>query len=102
MLQQEQAALYRRWNPKTLDEICGNALAVETCRGLIQDTPPSKRPGFYLITGETGTGKSTLVHILAKGFGCDDWDFLVTTLYERIDRILWRLHRVENAYGLLR
>lgn len=68
----EQAALYRRWNPTSLDEICGNALAVSKCRTLIEKTPPSKRPGFYLVTGGTGTGKSTLIHILLNGFGCGD------------------------------
>lgn len=63
-------ALYRRWNPTSLNDICGNALAVSKCRTQII-TPPSKRPGFYLITGETGTGKSTITHILANAFGCD-------------------------------
>jgi len=68
----EQASLYRRWNPSSLDEICGNGIAVAKCRTLIEETTPSKRPGFYLFTGLTGTGKSTLAHILFRGFGCDD------------------------------
>ncbi|OQA09460.1 MAG: DNA polymerase III subunits gamma and tau [bacterium ADurb.Bin374] len=68
----EQASLYRRWNPTNLDEICGNAIAVAKCRTLIENTIPSKRPGFILITGEPGTGKSTLAHILLKEFGCGD------------------------------
>lgn len=72
MAENEQAALYRRWNPESLDDICGNDLAVAKCRTLMEETPPSKRPGFYLVTGETGTGKSTLAHILMKGFGCED------------------------------
>ena len=69
MAHNEQASLYRRWNPKRLDEICGNKLAVSKCRTLINETP-SKRPGFYLVTGDTGTGKSTLIHILLNAFGC--------------------------------
>ena len=66
----EQAALYRKWNPTSLDDICGNVASVEKCKKLM-NSPPSERPGFYLLSGATGTGKSTLVHILAKGFGCD-------------------------------
>ena len=68
----EQASLYRRWNPTSLDEMCGNGIAVAKCRTLIEDTNPSKRPGFYLFTGGTGTGKSTLVHILFQAYGCGD------------------------------
>ena len=72
MAEKEQAALYRRWNPTSLDDVCGNRIAVTKCRTLINDTPPSKRPGFYLFTGGTGSGKSTLVHILFEAFGCGD------------------------------
>lgn len=68
----EQASLYRRWNPTSFDEICGNGIALAKCKSLVNDTPPSKRPGFYLFTGGTGTGKSTLVHILMREFGCGD------------------------------
>lgn len=72
MAEREQASLYRRWNPTTLDEICGNAIAVAKCRTLIEQTQPSRRPGFILIAGNAGTGKSTLAHILFKAFGCGD------------------------------
>ena len=72
MPDKEQASLYRRWNPTSLDDICGNKLAVSKCRTLIEQTVPSKRPGFYLFAGDTGTGKSTMVHILMKAFGCGD------------------------------
>lgn len=71
MPEKEQGSLYRRWNPASLDDICGNANAVAKCRSLVNMTP-SKRPGFILITGDFGTGKSTLAHILAKEFGCGD------------------------------
>lgn len=66
----EQASLYRRWNPEKLSDICGNAVAKAKCETLISQTPVARRPGFYLITGDTGTGKSTLAHILFKAFGC--------------------------------
>lgn len=72
MAEREQASLYRRWNPETLGEICGNAIAVAKCRTLIEQTQPSRRPGFVLLTGPAGTGKSTLAHILFKAFGCGD------------------------------
>lgn len=68
---QGQDSLYRRWNPEKLDDICGNTLAVTKCRSLI-GMAPSKRPGFILISGDYGTGKSTLAHILAAEFGCGD------------------------------
>lgn len=72
MADKEQASLYRRWNPTRLEEICGNAIAVAKCRTLIEQTQPSRRPGFVLITGPAGTGKSTIAHILFKAFGCGD------------------------------
>ena len=72
MSDKEQASLYRRWNPTKLNEVCGNAIAVAKCRTLIEQTQPSRRPGFYLLTGDTGVGKSTLAHILMNGFGCGD------------------------------
>lgn len=67
----EQASLYRRYNPTSLDDVIGNQLAKAKCDQLIE-LPPSKRPGFYLFTGPAGTGKSTLVHILFKEYGCSD------------------------------
>lgn len=68
----EQASLYRRYNPTDLSQICGNGIAVAKCNKLINETLPSKRPGFYLFTGGTGTGKSTLAHILFNAYGCGD------------------------------
>jgi len=68
----EQASLYRRWNPEKLEDVVGNTIAKAKCKTLISDTPPSRRPGFYLFTGGFGTGKSTLAHILFGQFGCGD------------------------------
>lgn len=65
----EQAAVYRRWNPELLSDMCGNPIALSKAQALI-DMKPSKRPGFILITGPSGSGKSTLAHILLKAFGC--------------------------------
>jgi len=71
-MENEQSSIYRRWNPTELDDICGNGIAVAKCRKLIEETAPSKRPGFMLITGPFGTGKSTLAHILLNRFGCGE------------------------------
>jgi DNA polymerase III gamma/tau subunit len=71
MAEKEQASLYRRWNPTKLSDVCGNPIAKAKCQTLI-DTQPSRRPGFMLLTGPTGSGKSTLVHILMEAFGCGD------------------------------
>lgn len=65
-----QNALYRKYNPTSLDDVCGNSLALSKCGSLIS-MRPSQRPGFYLVSGATGTGKSTLTHILVNEFGCD-------------------------------
>ena len=60
-------ALYRKWRPKTFDEVRGQDHIVRTLKNQIQ----SDRIGHaYLFCGTRGTGKTTVAKILAKAVNC--------------------------------
>ena len=60
-------ALYRKWRPKTFDDVCGqdaitDILKYETAKGKISHA--------YLFCGPRGTGKTSCAKILAKAINC--------------------------------
>lgn len=62
-------ALYRKWRPKTFDEVVGQSHITDTLRRQVAEG----RVGHaYLFTGTRGTGKTTCARILAKAVNCLD------------------------------
>ena len=61
-------ALYRKWRPKTFDEVVGQKHITETLKNQISTGRTSHA---YLFIGTRGTGKTTCAKILAKALNCE-------------------------------
>ena len=61
-------ALYRKWRPKTFDEVVGQKHITETLKNQIATGRTSHA---YLFIGTRGTGKTTCAKILAKALNCE-------------------------------
>lgn len=60
-------ALYRKYRPKTFDEVYGQSAIVQTLRNQIT----SQRIGHaYLFSGPRGTGKTSISKIFAQAINC--------------------------------
>ena len=60
-------ALYRKWRPKSFDDVCGQEHITAVLRYAIKNGAPSHA---YLFCGSRGTGKTTCAKILAKAVNC--------------------------------
>ncbi|MBE6595630.1 MAG: DNA polymerase III subunit gamma/tau [Ruminococcaceae bacterium] len=61
-------ALYRKWRPRTFDDVCGQEHITSVLRYEIAKGTPSHA---YLFCGSRGTGKTTCAKILAKAVNCE-------------------------------
>lgn len=60
-------ALYRKWRPRTFDEVIGQEHVTRT----LQNALATQRVAHaYLFAGPRGTGKTTMARLLAKGVNC--------------------------------
>jgi DNA polymerase-3 subunit gamma/tau len=62
-------ALYRKWRPRTFDDVVGQDSVVETLKRQIVLGRPSHA---YLFTGTRGTGKTTCAKIFARAVNCEN------------------------------
>jgi len=61
-------ALYRKWRPRTFDEVVGQEHIVRTLRNAVTS---GRIHHAYLFAGPRGTGKTTTARLLAKAVNCD-------------------------------
>lgn len=64
----EHISLYRKWRPKTFDEIVGQTHITQTLTNAFREERLSHA---YLFCGPRGTGKTTTARILAKAVNCE-------------------------------
>jgi DNA polymerase-3 subunit gamma/tau len=60
-------ALYRRWRPRTFEEVVGQEHVVRTLRNALAS---GRVHHAYLFAGPRGTGKTTTARLLAKAVNC--------------------------------
>ena len=60
-------ALYRKWRPRTFDDVVGQEHITETLK---QQVAGDRLSHAYLFTGTRGTGKTTCAKILARAVNC--------------------------------
>ena len=61
-------ALYRKWRPKTFDEVVGQSHITDTLKTQVAS---GRLSHAYLFTGTRGTGKTTCAKILARAVNCE-------------------------------
>ena len=62
-------ALYRKWRPRTFDDVVGQAHITDTLK---QQVASSRLSHAYLFTGTRGTGKTSCAKIMARAVNCHE------------------------------
>jgi len=62
-------ALYRKWRPRTFDDVVGQSHITDTLK---QQVAGGRLSHAYLFTGTRGTGKTTCAKILARAVNCQN------------------------------
>ena len=61
-------ALYRKWRPRTFDDVVGQAHITDTLK---RQVASGRLSHAYLFTGTRGTGKTTCAKILSRAVNCE-------------------------------
>lgn len=61
-------ALYRKWRPRTFDDVCGQDRITDILK---YEVANGKTSHAYLFCGSRGTGKTSCAKILAKAVNCE-------------------------------
>lgn len=61
--------LYRKYRPKTFDEVVGQSIIIKTLKNEIEN---NKLNHAYLFSGPRGTGKTSVAKILANVINCEN------------------------------
>jgi DNA polymerase-3 subunit gamma/tau len=61
-------ALYRKWRPRTFDEVVGQEHITETLK---RQVATGRLSHAYLFTGTRGTGKTTCAKLLSRAVNCE-------------------------------
>lgn len=61
-------ALYRKWRPRTFDDVVGQSHITDTLKRQVDS---GRLSHAYLFTGTRGTGKTTCAKILARAVNCE-------------------------------
>lgn len=61
-------ALYRKWRPRTFDDVVGQGHVTETLK---RQVASGRLSHAYLFTGTRGTGKTTCAKLLARAVNCE-------------------------------
>lgn len=67
-------SLYHKYRPTKLEDIVGNTAVIASISALFIGSRREAYPSAYLLTGPSGTGKTTTARILAGKLGCDPAD----------------------------
>ena len=67
-LEQIYQALYRKWRPRTFDDVVGQKHITDTLKNQVTS---GRLSHAYLFTGTRGTGKTTCAKILARAVNCE-------------------------------
>ena len=62
-------ALYRKYRPKTLNDVVGQEIIIKTLTNTLKN---NKLSHAYLFTGPRGTGKTSVAKILARVINCTE------------------------------
>ncbi len=62
-------ALYRKWRPRTFDDVVGQEHITDTLK---QQVAGGRLSHAYLFTGTRGTGKTSCAKILARAVNCEN------------------------------